>query len=129
MKTVDEAIYNNIDGDNVELVNELDDVFVNRITAKDLIIYSRDHGIKEPTLDDLSQAKYLKNTSDDKKFNSHLLVFIAVTAYGEVLKARTDDNIKKWRNTVECFDAAIQSILNNLLRSSLCCSGIGIFSH
>jgi hypothetical protein len=83
MKTVDEAIYNNIDGDNVELVNELDDVFANRITAKDLIIYSRDHGIKEPTLDDLSQAKYLKNTSDDKKFNSHLLVFIAVTAYGE----------------------------------------------
>ena len=60
MKTVDEAIYNNIDGDNVELVNELDDVFVNRITAKDLIIYSRDHGIKEPTLDGLSQAKYLK---------------------------------------------------------------------
>jgi hypothetical protein len=81
---------NNNDVDDVELLDEFHADFVNRITADELTIYSRDHGIKEPTLDDLNQAKHLKKTLDTKKFNSHLLVFVAVIetqrSYGFVLR-------------------------------------------
>ena len=36
--------------DNVEILDEFHADFVNRITAQELTIYSRDHGNKEPTI-------------------------------------------------------------------------------
>ena len=72
MIEIDEQVYNADGGDynNDDEDVVVSDVAADRITIKDLSDFSKQHGIKDPDIDDLNQAKYLRNVVDDKKFNS-----------------------------------------------------------